>query len=73
MPNQPYGDRSEVRAIVADLGLVPAYEMGKLRPELMPDGEMRELAANIGYALACAETFMELFRIELRIQRGKQC
>lgn len=51
--------------MVEDLGLFPAWEMDLLRPELMPDAELRNDAQWMDDALDWAGKFMNLFRAAL--------
>lgn len=60
-----YEDRAAVKAVIEDLGLFPAWEMGKLSPDLMPDEVTALLATLIYVGFDAAYEFILKFREEL--------
>lgn len=64
---EKYKDRAAVAAVIEDLGLFPAWEAGKLDPELMPDTMTGTLAMMLNVGFEAAFKFVPLFRTELGI------
>jgi hypothetical protein len=65
MRNERYGDRAEVRRVVADLGVLGALLRGRLHRDSMPDGELRQLVASYNEALDYAVRFENMILVTL--------